>query len=67
MKVKSQFTKLSIGELTTKAVDLNKRIVKLRLEKFVGKSRNVREGFILRKQLALVKTLINNEQRSTAQ
>ncbi len=64
MKIKSQFTKLSTGELTTKASDLVRQIAKLRLEKFVGKNRNVRQAYILGKQLALVKTLINNEARS---
>lgn len=64
MKIKAQLTKLSIGELATKAVDLHRQIIKLKLEKFVGKNRNVRQGFILGKQLALVKTLINNEARS---
>jgi len=66
MKIKSQFTKLSVGELTLKLNDLKLRVQKLHLEKSVGKIRNVREGFILRKQVALIKTLINNEKRSVA-
>ncbi len=65
MKIKSQLNKLSVGELTTKSVELMRQIAKLRLEKFVGKNRNVRQAFILGKQLALVKTLINNEARSS--
>lgn len=59
MKYLSQVKNLSKAELVKKASELFAQINKLRLEKTVGKTRNVRQGYILRKQLAIVKTFIN--------
>jgi ribosomal protein L29 len=59
MKYTKTVTNLSAGELAVKVTDLERQIAKIRLEKNIGKNRNLRQGFILRKQLAVVKTLIN--------
>lgn len=59
MKYLSQVKHLSKPELIKKASELFAQINKLRLEKSIGKTRNVRQGYILRKQLAIVKTIIN--------
>jgi ribosomal protein L29 len=61
MKFTSTANKLSEGELTTQARELRAKIAKLRLERFVGKSRNVREVFTLRKHLSIINTLLNNK------
>jgi len=59
MKVKQILNKLTAPELAAKVADLRGQIAKLRLEKFTGKNRNVRQVFNLRKQLAITQTLLN--------
>jgi ribosomal protein L29 len=59
MKYLKTIKNLSEEELAQKAKDLSLAITKGRLEKNTGKNRNLRSTFNLRKQLAMVKTLIN--------
>ena len=49
---------MTAEELTTKAKQLALDIQKKRLEKAVGRLKNLREIFILRKELARVKTVL---------
>lgn len=58
MKYLAQVKNLSAGELVQKAKDLQKQIIKFRLEKHTGRTRNVRQMFIWRKQRAMVQTLL---------
>ncbi len=64
MKYLATVKNLSIGELTQKAGDLSTQITKSRLERQTGKNRNVRHEFILRKQLAIIKTLLNQQSQA---
>lgn len=66
MKFKAEAIKLSEGELLKNASDFRRQITKFRLEKFVGRNRNVRNVFILRKKLAIVNTLLNTKKTATA-
>jgi ribosomal protein L29 len=63
MKYLTTVKNLSAGELTQKAADLSMQITKVRLERQTGKNRNVRLQFILRKQLAIIKTLLNQQSK----
>ena len=49
---------LSPAELTERANKLRKEIAKTRLEINIGRQRNVRKVFILRKELARVLTVL---------
>ena len=59
MRIKKTLINLTAPELVTKAADLRRQITKLKLEKSVGKNRNVRQAFMLKKQLAITQTLIH--------
>jgi len=53
-----KFTDMTVSELVIKVRDLAGKIQKQKLEMSVGRVKNTREGFELRKQLARVKTVI---------
>ena len=46
-------------ELQKKIADNVRQVAKLRLEKHTGKTKNLRLAFILRKQVAIAKSLLN--------
>ena len=52
-------TDLTTLELTAKAGELRQEVVKTRLETRAGKQKNVRKGYLLRKQLARTLTVLN--------
>jgi ribosomal protein L29 len=56
---KKKAKSMSQAELAMKAKGLAADLTKSRLERTVGRSRNLRAGFNMRKQIALIKTLIN--------
>jgi ribosomal protein L29 len=56
---KIRLSDLSVGELLAKAKALRSDLMKKQLDKGVGRLRNTRELFNIRKNLARVKTVIN--------
>jgi ribosomal protein L29 len=50
---------LSVGELQAKSKTLRSDLVRKQLDKGVGRLRNTRDLFNIRKEIARVKTLIN--------
>jgi ribosomal protein L29 len=50
---------MSVSELAARAKQLTTEISKKKLEKVVGRLKNTREIFNLRKELARIKTIIN--------
>ena len=62
-KFKKSVQDLTTAELTVKACGLVEEIAKLRLELATGRLQNKRKMFILRKQLAIVKTYCENSKR----
>lgn len=52
---------LTLPELKSKAGELRKKIARLRLELRAGKAKNIREGYITRKQLARVLSALSNK------
>lgn len=60
---KIRLSDLSQGELLAKVKELNKDLDKKRLDKGVGRLKNTRQLFNLRKELARVKTVINGKMR----
>jgi ribosomal protein L29 len=67
-KQKKEFVKIAladmtVSELTSQAKQIASEITKKRLEKSVGRVKNVREIFNLRKQLARIKTVLNTKMR----
>ena len=60
MKIKQQLKNLNKAELATKIEDLKKQIATARLDRALGKLKNNRLIFNLRKQMAMAKTYENN-------
>ena len=60
-KFKKRVRDLTTAELTVKASELVEEIAKLRLELATGRLQNKRKVFILRKQLAIVKSYENSK------
>ena len=60
-KFKKRVQDLTTVELAVKASELVEEIAKLRLELATGRLQNKRKVFILRKQLAIVKTSENSK------
>lgn len=60
-KFKKRVQDLTTAELAVKASELVEEIAKLRLELATGRLQNKRKVFILRKQLAIVKTSENSK------
>lgn len=56
---KTKTRALTPAELVVRAGELESQIIKTRLEMAVRKVKNLRQVFHLRKQLAVVKSLIN--------
>jgi len=59
MKIKKQLLTMTAVELQKKIADNVRQVAKLRLEKHTGKTKNLRLAFILRKQVAIAKSLLN--------
>lgn len=59
-KFKNQVKNLNQEELAARAREMQKQLAKTKLELKIGKVRNNRQLFILRKQLAIIKTYENN-------
>lgn len=60
MKIKQQLKNLNKAELATKIGDLKKQIATAQLDRALGKLKNNRLIFNLRKQMAMAKTYENN-------
>lgn len=56
MKIKQQFKNLTKAELTAKIGELSGQITQARLDKALGKLKNLRLIFNLRKLVAMAKT-----------
>jgi ribosomal protein L29 len=52
-------TEMTPAELNTQVKLLREKIVKFQMDKTIGKSKNVREGFIMRKKLARLLGALN--------
>jgi ribosomal protein L29 len=61
--VKIALADMTVSELASQAKQIASGITKKRLEKSVGRVKNVREIFNLRKQLARIKTVLNTKMR----
>ena len=61
--VKIALIDMTISELASQAKQITTEITKKRLEKIVGRVKNVREIFNLRKQLARIKTALNTKMK----
>jgi ribosomal protein L29 len=55
---------MTADELKNKAKDLVKKIAKLNVEKTTGKTKNVRQAFTMRHELARVLTVLNSKKMS---
>jgi len=53
-KIKKNYVNLSLAELTAEAAKLRQQITKAKLDLTVGKLKNLRQIFNLRKQLAVI-------------
>ncbi|MEK7101416.1 MAG: 50S ribosomal protein L29 [Patescibacteria group bacterium] len=62
-KFKKSVQDLTTAELAVKASELALEIAKLRLELATGRLQNKRKIFILRKQLAIMKSYYENSKR----
>ena len=58
-KVQIKLQDMTVPELMEKVKQLKTSAQKIKLERIVSKSRNVREVYNLRKQLARTKTVLN--------
>lgn len=58
-KFKKTIANLSSAELVTEAKNLREEIRKQVLDKSLGKLKNMRAGFIMRKKLAVILTKLN--------
>ncbi len=56
---KISLSDLSLPELAAKAKTMGSELVKKRLDKEAGRLRNTREIFVMRKEMARIKTMIN--------
>jgi len=57
VKKEIDFVDMTVAELSDKVRELKKQVASFKLEKSVGKTRNLKTGFLLRKQLARVLTI----------
>ena len=61
IKFKKDHKHLTKPELQAKIRELNSKIIKTRLELKIGKVKNLRSVFNMRKQLAILKTYENDK------
>jgi len=52
---------MTLSELKAKAGELRNKIARLKLELKAGKAKNIREGYMTRKQLARVLSALGNK------